>query len=112
MDSIGSRGWKPINYSSTCNISGVNNKLSLHTFELDYPHIIVRVDLVNYCYEYLSYKFGVTGDIKDLALCWSKDEWWYHQNKVYRDDLLEDYKTTKQVIERFKNTFDKANCSY
>lgn len=111
MNSTGSRGWKYIDFSATCTISGLDSQNSSHKVLniSGTPTLILRKDLVDYCLEFLAFKMGFTGQVADIALHWSEDEWRYHSNKVYRKSLDEDYNAVSNVIRSFKDTYNLAN---
>lgn len=108
---VGSRGYEYIDYCKTCILSGVNNNLPAHGFNRhqgDYS-IILRSDLVDYCFSFLSYKFGYTGEPKDVVLKWSVDEWKYANDQVFRTELLQDYRASLKVIGILELNFLKSD---
>lgn len=101
---VGSRGYSSIDFNATCNISGIelNSPLPALCFygfkSAKAPHIIVERRFAEYCPEFLCYKFGITKIAADYALLWSRDEWAYPNDRVYRADIRDDYKTTLNIL--------------
>ena len=109
MKEVGSRGYNVIEYKDTCVLSGVNLQLPAHIFVDDLYTVILRADFVDYCFGYLSYKFAVANEVKDLALLWSDDEWKFSNNKVYRDTLNQDFRTVTRTLAYFEKNFLKSD---
>lgn len=107
MLEVGSRGYQEINYKESSLISGVDYNIPMHIFKDN--TIIVRSDLINFCVEYMTYKFGFTGNPIDVALVWSVDTWKYPNDKVCRDSLDNDTNSAFRIISSFKDNFLKSN---
>jgi len=108
----GSRGYLIINFKDTCLISGVDRIGPMYWFRpsnVESFHTIVRSDFVDYCYGYLSYKFGLTNRDNDVVLRWSDDEWKFANDRVYRNTLLQDCKSTVKILDCFKENFLKSD---
>jgi len=103
---VGSRGYDIIDYSGTCSISGVAFNRALHLLKNN--QVIAREDFVRFCFEFLSYKFGLT-EINNVALKWSEDEWEYPNTKVYRSDISHDILAASNVLKEFHTNFKKSD---
>jgi len=103
---VGSRGYENIDYLGTCNISGVSSSEALNFLECN--SVVVREDFVRFCFEFLSYKFGLM-DIHNVALKWSEDEWEYPNTRVYRPSIQNDISATSNVLKEFHNNFKKSD---
>lgn len=100
---IGSRGFTHQDYNAICATSGVDCSVPVHFFMDD--QILLRKDFVDYCYEYLSYKLGVT-ERTDMVLVWTSKEDRF-PTRVYTD-LHWDYVVTSRILNVFKQNFDKS----
>lgn len=109
IDEIGSRTYENINYKDTCILSGVNFDLPLNTFNRNKSVLIIRSDLVVYCYGYLAYKFGFSEQSCDVALIWSEDSWKFPNNKVFREKLSQDFDSTRGTLLKFGKNFLKSD---
>jgi hypothetical protein len=101
----GSRNYQNIDYKAISILSGLDYTLPMKKLG---NTIILRRDLVNYSYEWLSYKIGLTESNIDIAVVWSKDEWETPHNKIYRP-LQDDVSIFFGVMNKFNTNFDKAN---
>lgn len=106
---VGSRTYNEVDFFTTCVLSGLDNANPVHTVN-DGQGIVVRSDLVTYCFEFFTFKFGVAKNKhKDLELVWDRDEWKYYNNKVYRENVFEDIDAVKSTLDMFCKNFKRAN---
>lgn len=107
---VGSRSYSVIDFSKTCEISGVAGISLAYAFRnKSAPCIILKSEFAKYAFEFLSYKFGLVEPCGDVALVWSSDPWLYPQAKVYRTQLAEDFNTSVRVLSNLKDTFARIN---
>ena len=103
---VGSRGYEVIDYQGTCNISGVSFNRALNSLKDD--SVILREDFVRFCFEFLSYKFGLI-NAENVVLKWSEDEWEYPNTKVYRSNISHDISAASNVLKEFHTNFKKSD---
>ena len=102
----GSRGYHFVNFIGTCNISGLDVSQPAAKF-VKSKTILLREDFVDYTYEYLSFKFGLTQNSGAIALKWFNDEWVEPNDMVY-GDLNYDFRNTAKILNFFQKNFQKS----
>ncbi len=102
---VGSRSYNLIDYKETCNISGVSFCVPSHFFN-NKNLLILRSDVVSYCYEFLSYKVGLNNSNTDISMTWSTQT--FNDNTVYRETIKSDYNTTLRVLSILEANFIKS----
>jgi len=105
--SVGSRGVEFINYKDACTLSGVDKNKAIQVFDKSMS-LIIRQDLINFCFEFMSYKFSLTQQ-GDLVLNWSVDEWKYPNDKVSRNNLRQDFTSVVNVLKDFNKNFEMSD---
>lgn len=110
MSVVGSRDYNGIDYRAICTTSGVSSNKALHVFNRASKHIIVREDFVDFCFEFLSYKFGLV-EGGNFTLLWSPDEWQQPSNKIYRPSLYQDFLFSWRVLGTFNKNFELSDAT-
>ena len=105
FNKVGSRGCYDVNFKESSGISGVSVDLPVHAFT-DIKVLLVRSDLVNFCYESLAYKFSLVRS-SDLVLEWSSDIKKFDA-KVYRETVDKDYNSTVRILGSFSHNFMRS----